>query len=888
MNRQKHNKHTPLVRNQKGQVSIFLALLLIIIFSLVAFVTNVGLFVKAKINLQNAVDSAAWSGAAVQARQLSNIAYLNWEMRNTFKEWMFKYYVMGTISNERTHTANVDSYGGDAVDWRLKRFDPTSSTDQGDRYNFPTTCIHFGSSNNICNVYQIPGLPRFKVAGLPNVSEQFEAAVNSFVEQKAKNCSDRTSYNFAAAMNYAYSTRKQSLTDVPIVAAYRTGAWMEATELALRMRNLEMIVNRPPTGSICAQGCETSATELNSVNGSYGYAINERPLKAFIAAQKSLGGGIYKTLSTPQEYDLLAPAFKLTELSPKAYEAETGSLSNFLIPTDAVFSNLGQEIAVTKKHYVDLVPMIFNYVTFFTTFGPRTGDSGEILDEISGTAMEAACASTKTALPVPGYIMGFYKNPDVLTYYAVKGETKYMGLLNPFDTDGITLSAYAAAKPYGGRIGPALVMNHNKDDSANAKGNQARNSDGGQVGRTADFVIGFQSELDPRPVSAGGLPIPIDSNFYLRDETQIIGGTAAAVGSGDVKYAIPNMIYTYPSSASSLNSERIPKTKYRDTTTLASDMVKAGLFNKEQFKALRANLPSAAMTSATLDQASIEEAIANARGPTLYDAFNYLIPTVDGGSTDLDTMPIYKPLPSGGPQPMYGLFAPLYGAGTLYQNDTTLSSAINEYIDLLQPSVARYIDALGDYATELRNADSKYETAANLISESPVQVPPFADCTSVSVAAKFDFFFKSDTLGSPDNCDITPLKTAFKEYVVGIASAGGRDKFHITTYMQSADASRPNAVDNKQISTGYAPGVSQGADANGSVSGLSARRNFYSTKFIGMDTIMSNNGGYEGKWFYVENLSGTSPSNPTDFNDAQFKNFLNNGQLNEFGSDLEF
>ena len=85
---------------QAGQLSMFLGVTLIIIICLLAFIINVGLFVRAKINLQNAVDAAAYSGAATQARLLTQIAYVNWEMRNNLKEWMFKYYVLGQLGNQ--------------------------------------------------------------------------------------------------------------------------------------------------------------------------------------------------------------------------------------------------------------------------------------------------------------------------------------------------------------------------------------------------------------------------------------------------------------------------------------------------------------------------------------------------------------------------------------------------------------------------------------------------------------------------------------------------------------------------------------------------------------------------------------------------------------------
>lgn len=137
MTRLKIREYLQVIKNTKGQISVFFGVTLVAIFSFIAFVVNVGLFVKAKINLQNAVDSGAWSGAAAQARQLSNIAYLNWEMRNTYKEWMFKYYVLGQLANENTHATS-----GDTTNFALKRFDDSganfSSGIQGDHYNVPS------------------------------------------------------------------------------------------------------------------------------------------------------------------------------------------------------------------------------------------------------------------------------------------------------------------------------------------------------------------------------------------------------------------------------------------------------------------------------------------------------------------------------------------------------------------------------------------------------------------------------------------------------------------------------------------------------------------------------------------------------------------------------
>src|SRR5690606_41327337 len=104
------DKNAPLsfssiLRRRDGQLTIFLAIGLTIFMTMMAFIINVGLFVKAKINLQNATDAAAWSGAAVQSRQLSQIAYLNYEMHNVYKEWMCKYYDLGNLG----HTLRMNS-----------------------------------------------------------------------------------------------------------------------------------------------------------------------------------------------------------------------------------------------------------------------------------------------------------------------------------------------------------------------------------------------------------------------------------------------------------------------------------------------------------------------------------------------------------------------------------------------------------------------------------------------------------------------------------------------------------------------------------------------------------------------------------------------------------
>jgi len=128
-----------ILKNSRGQLTIFFATTMILLITSIAFIINVGTFVKGKINLQNAVDAAAWSGAAVQSRLLTYIGYLNWELHNVHKELAYKYYVIGNRANDNvTQSMN----GGGQMNFTLPAFDPLHGSYK-DNYNIPTSCFNF-------------------------------------------------------------------------------------------------------------------------------------------------------------------------------------------------------------------------------------------------------------------------------------------------------------------------------------------------------------------------------------------------------------------------------------------------------------------------------------------------------------------------------------------------------------------------------------------------------------------------------------------------------------------------------------------------------------------------------------------------------------------------
>ncbi|MBS1985538.1 MAG: Tad domain-containing protein [Bdellovibrionales bacterium] len=78
---------------QRGQILILMAMLSTTLIVLFGMVVSIGHLVQAKINLQNAVDLAAMTGASWQARYLNHMALVNYRMRQNYKFTLYDLYV---------------------------------------------------------------------------------------------------------------------------------------------------------------------------------------------------------------------------------------------------------------------------------------------------------------------------------------------------------------------------------------------------------------------------------------------------------------------------------------------------------------------------------------------------------------------------------------------------------------------------------------------------------------------------------------------------------------------------------------------------------------------------------------------------------------------------
>ncbi|MDP7320243.1 MAG: pilus assembly protein TadG-related protein [Bacteriovoracaceae bacterium] len=832
---------------EKGQVSIFFSTTILVMITLIAFIINIGIFVKAKINLQNATDAAAYAGASVQARQLTNIAYMNWEMRNVFKEWMFKYYVLGGLNLPSITGSNLGSY----MNFTMQSYARAQAVAE-DKYNFPSVCIDFANTGGVgmCTRYLVPGLPRFESSNVLGMDETTNAFIDTIVSEKSKNCSQRSQINFFTANTWAYNVKTNDATlnnitdQAPEIAANFMGAFPKAFEIGLRIRSLEAQVNHPPQGSICRNpgngvDCTVQASSLNSPS-------TERAQKAFMSGFRNIGAN--------GEDRNFKNSFTLKEVSPRLSSKinVANSLSTLLIPP-------GQG---RRKYYLDLKLMTLNYATFYTAF---TSTQGGIKVNGSNTiSAEGQCNATKVGLPVPGYPLGFVKNPDFLTYYAVEGKAKFIGLFNPF-TSEVVLKAYAAAKPFGGRIGPMLF---DLSDASKIRSRSKRKSSPFITALDTNSFRGTFGSLSPGQLYAPGMPVPINidsgaNKFWMTDENDYVGGW---ISGPQIFYGIPNMVYEYPSGALDSNQDYLADRNVQVIARSGSGTTpKAGLYNRDMFEKFKNKLLG---IGGVVTSDAVDNAILMVRSPTVYEANNYLIPTPEnlnlslktdswGTITGNPTQSLVDNANNSYDIYQLDLYAPIYSPNdphALFKSDSELHTVLDNYLQQQSPAIEKYKNSMNLVAADIYNNNRSGATGQNTgeaaaaalsdltptqyqaINNSPQAAADPAMLPSCkSIAGKFIHFYSGDAskVSLVDSNCVTPLKELLKARWADPTLIGE---------IYSIEYSLPTNM-KEQLFTAYRPGPQHDADLNGTqvnvLSGSTNKkiRNFYSTKLIPLKSI---------------------------------------------------
>jgi hypothetical protein len=483
---------TPFLSNkQRGQVSIFMALFISTMILLFAFTTNVGMLVHAKINLQNAADAAAYAGAAVQARQLTAAAYLNYEMRRAIKEFLFLVTVRSQFAAMPCFPADASGQppvyssgvqcpgvnGEDRHDFAF--FDPRESGNNETGGPFlPTTCIIFSPDNNYCQKASVPGIPEFQGSGSFGVADPIVAAVrnatNQIITKKIEDCEGRTEINqqftIAWLFNvYPFQDNSASSTftvgqdsDDPFdaVGLERVGILPRMAMLRARIDNFEEALNL----NLATEGVGGSTVTDESIGalktagaGKIGMGMDyfERPIQAFLSARNNL--------PTVSRDNGIFSEIELSELIPNRIGNVTPNPDLRNPPVLVKFNDI-------------LAPATFANSKFQQVAGQLRGN----------------CQQSRELRTINAFPYGVTKDPNILTYYAVRLQAKARLLFSPFGTDGtVTISAYSAAKPFGSRIGRDLSLS--PDTLMHARANPGGTS-----------IISGQSPTHPNPLVGDG------------------------------------------------------------------------------------------------------------------------------------------------------------------------------------------------------------------------------------------------------------------------------------------------------------------------------------------------------------------------------------------------
>lgn len=431
----------PTLRRARGQISILIVFSLIPMFTLFAFSINIGMLVNAKIQLQNAADLAAYAGAATQARLMTNISHLNYYMRQAYKKFIYRYYVLGNVSlkcfpkspNDMPGVCPNRNNSPPYFNWQNVSYDGASSSGFP---GVPVVCISLSKSSNPCQLDKaVPVAPPVVCNMLDPACAAMQATSAGIQKIQQTHCLKGSVKNQQLLTHWLYATSFDAAIidnddNLRGLVEGDVGLVTEENLTLERIQNIKDMVNLRPKRGV------TAASVRGLVEGD-DPAKNERTILAFKTAENNLNKHVYADDSISM--DELIPNNDLLLLDPIQLKGVKVGLS-FL----------------------------------------------DVDDNNQGTVSNPNC-KMNISFYTADFPVGVVKNKSSHVYYGVKLTGRAKLLFNPFPfghpEEDIELTAYAAAMPFGSRIGPNFL---NKDDEwmhLNGKAKKA-DSSGNMVDET--------------------------------------------------------------------------------------------------------------------------------------------------------------------------------------------------------------------------------------------------------------------------------------------------------------------------------------------------------------------------------------------------------------------
>ncbi len=409
-------KEMGFLKNERGQMAIFIALFFQVLFVFFAMAINVGLVVHDKINLQNSVDIAAYYGAMKQGEVLNQIAHINYQMRQNYKLFVWRYRVLGTLGN-RNHPLSYIRYlpgapGSYPLPNEAPSFDPADSNLSWQVQ--PSVCVSHSfwqetrdlddQAASVCRDNDVALPATGNISGAVNFifgANQLGPMVQTLNIQLARFCKE------AGIMNFQYAAR--------MLAHFRSDGVVRKNMIATLADNLTrsepLDLRNQPIREGVEKTFRRNLTDTNS-NG-------VQNIQYF----NSLGSG-----GCAQMSDWLSEI----KINPVIFYSDWDSdQSNGQCTAAQIKQNRGGGPAQEPFGFQDAI------------FQNQRNDSQVLLSHWAGEPSTPGWHSS----------VGFEKNPWCMVYSGVRATT---AIRKPFDPTGggVTLEARGFAKPFGGRIGP--------------------------------------------------------------------------------------------------------------------------------------------------------------------------------------------------------------------------------------------------------------------------------------------------------------------------------------------------------------------------------------------------------------------------------------------------
>ncbi len=391
---------------QKGQISVFLALGFLVLFTMFGMTINVGMVVHDKINIQNATDFAAIYVAQRQAEMLNAIAHFNYQIRQAHKLLSYRYMVLGTAGIDNARTLNfqevLDPYA-DKTKYPACVADENILTYKG------------GENDNWCSKDKFntsfPGIPILNVVNPGLGGNNSLRAVTQQVAVGIMQAAGR-----ASAVNWWFTAN--------IMASFKNQVAYRKAMIKALARNLTRPIEAGPNGMKDLYG--DSVFEGAEKTFSYNLSESSRRSGGFSVQVRNSIGGLPIEQWLPEIATFIIPVFaqfpnatttgQVDKLQPQVYyEYPLLYLNN---PT------IKAEIDANIFNFVNPDEYLRDIVSLFPS--PQGDDLEDIL--------------------------GFEKNPWHMIYAEVQAEVNSGALFSPLPN--VKLQAAAFAKPFGGRIGP--------------------------------------------------------------------------------------------------------------------------------------------------------------------------------------------------------------------------------------------------------------------------------------------------------------------------------------------------------------------------------------------------------------------------------------------------